>query len=157
MPSPIIFAPPVCASCKKPTILFCNGCTETPKATKTFYCSVECQKSDWPAHKQQCKRLQTIKNLYRAGTLLQDIFYMYRETLFDKIVVKVEEKDGKLIIWEGLYPPEKGPTEYIKPFPAHLNLKPEDKKTLLAFRACSDAVGFLHDITEHFLSGICRH
>lgn len=39
----------ICAVCQKPSSKRCTGCGARR------YCSVDCQKRDWPTHKAQCK------------------------------------------------------------------------------------------------------
>ena len=46
-----------------PKTLSCNACGEPPKnmlwcsqCSSTIYCSKECQKEDWPNHKQRCSK-----------------------------------------------------------------------------------------------------
>ena len=51
-----------CACCSKkgnqPDLRRCTGC-------KRFsYCSRDCQKSQWPSHRQLCKAIQSLKNNY---------------------------------------------------------------------------------------------
>lgn len=40
--------PELCNICAKPTTRFCTGCE------KAHYCSVECQRQDWPTHREEC-------------------------------------------------------------------------------------------------------
>lgn len=40
----------LCKACAKPAIKFCGKCKEV------YYCSADCQKTDWPAHKLTCKK-----------------------------------------------------------------------------------------------------
>jgi hypothetical protein len=97
----------LCAHYQKPAPQTCSGCKDVPetgsKIETTHYCSTECEKSDWANHKQLCKSLQTKKAFYRAGSVLQEIFYIYREKAFDKPIAKTEKKDGKMCIHEGKY------------------------------------------------------
>lgn len=43
--------PKICAHCARQCEQLCSGCK------KNYYCSVECQKADWPNHKDSCKKL----------------------------------------------------------------------------------------------------
>lgn len=40
---------PTCKVCSKPNVNVCSGCN------RVYYCSVDCQKSDWKTHKVTCK------------------------------------------------------------------------------------------------------
>lgn len=91
--------------------------------------------------------------LYRAGKILQDIFYSYREMVYDKYIVKIEEKNGTLYLREGQYPDIKSALDVIFPFPKDLVTTEEDKKAVLVHLACSDAVAWMHDLVEYFLKG----
>src|SRR4051812_12631221 len=63
-----------CAGCGNDGSLKCSGCDEAPRYPgepgKTQYCSRECQKKNWKAHKILCQRLQSRKSLYRAASIL---------------------------------------------------------------------------------------
>lgn len=56
-----------CAVCQSAASMQCSRCK------KVHYCGVEHQKSDWKAHKPQCKGLYEVSEKYRrviAGTRL---------------------------------------------------------------------------------------
>ncbi|KAG5681719.1 hypothetical protein PVAND_011129 [Polypedilum vanderplanki] len=53
-----------CKSCNKSANLLCINCKEV------YYCSRECQKSDWKNHKQQCKSYEIYKD-EKIGRLLR--------------------------------------------------------------------------------------
>ena len=97
----------LCARCQKPAPQTCSGCKDVleagSKIETTHYCSTECQKSDWANHKQLYKSLQTKKAFYRAGSVLLEMFYIYREKAFSKLIANIEKKDGKIYIHEGKY------------------------------------------------------
>ncbi|KAF7870273.1 hypothetical protein EAF04_004021 [Stromatinia cepivora] len=87
-----------------------------------------------------CKAHQARKRLYRAGDTLQEIFYRYRQTMFDKKIVKVESKNGKLYIHEGDYPDMTSNLDILHDFPDKLVQNKEDKQAILTYLAASDAV-----------------
>jgi len=84
-------SPRVCANRDQPARLLCSACKETPEYEDqtTWYCSQTCQHTHWASHKLQCKMFQSRKMLYRAGSFLQEAFYMYREKVFDKLIIRV--------------------------------------------------------------------
>jgi hypothetical protein len=112
-----------------------------------------CQTADWKAHKTTCRRLKTRKSFYRAGELLQEVFYLYREKLFDKLIDRIEHRDGKMYIHEGRYSQLLTEYDRLVPFPTSLCQDSQDKKALLAHISCDDAVAWLGDITKHILEG----
>jgi len=149
-----------CTRCQKPATLRCTACKDTPdrenKTESIYYCTSDCQKSDWKSHKKSCLRLRNRKTLYRAADLLQEIFYVYRERVFDKKVVKLEEKDGKLFVhheaheFEGII---RTPTDILVPFPSSICRSVEDRHAVAAHLFCSDAVAWMHDIIKYMLEG----
>ncbi|CZT53010.1 uncharacterized protein RSE6_14441 [Rhynchosporium secalis] len=96
--------------------------------THVYYSSPKCQKEDRQHHKGICKRLQTRKGLYRAGSVLQEIFYMYREKLYEKFYVKIDKSEGRLTA--------------------------EDKKSILVHLSCDDASAWLHEVLKYILVDI---
>ena len=62
-----------CARCGDPATLVCTGCKAEDPApgelvAKTKYCSVTCQKDDWPRHRAFCKAARAIGK-YRSSIL----------------------------------------------------------------------------------------
>ncbi|KAK1749818.1 SET domain-containing protein 5 [Echria macrotheca] len=67
-----------CSSCSKEATNRCAGCVDAPAYGKstprtTFYCSGQCQKAHWSAHKVECKALQTRKSLHRVAAVLAPV------------------------------------------------------------------------------------
>jgi hypothetical protein len=147
-----------CAHCHKHASRRCVACKDSPRidnrTESTWYCTTECQKADWDAHKNLCRNLRVRRDLYRAGDLLQDIFYLYREKLFDLLIERIELRDGKSYVHEGHYPPHLTEYESLIPFPESLCQDPLDKKAPLAHISCDDAVAWMADITKHILDSI---
>ena len=100
---------------------------------------------------------QSRKMLYRAGSFLQEAFYMYREKVFDKEIIRIEEAAGKLRIHEA--PLTEGPkidVDFLHRFPTALFSGPEKeqkKKALLTMLACTDAMAWMHDLAKYLLNG----
>ncbi|KAL5331998.1 hypothetical protein ACEPPN_001541 [Leptodophora sp. 'Broadleaf-Isolate-01'] len=152
-------ASPTCAHCGKGAERACTGCKDAPAidgdVKPIHYCTPACQKEDWQYHKKLCKRLQTRKLLYRAGSVLQEMFYMYREKLFDKYIERIEKRDGRLVLYEGQYKTlVTAQTDCLIPFPDNLCQTPEEKLSVLAHLSCDDASAWLHDILKYILVGI---
>lgn len=91
------------------------------------------------------------KALYRAGEILQEVFYMWREIAFD-IFIKSTWKtaDGTLCFHEDHYPP--GISLFRFPNDKFSNLK--DKQKMLSYAACTDAQGHLFQLCQKLLEGL---
>jgi hypothetical protein len=150
-----------CARCGTASTRACTACKNPPtcaidiiKLGNTYYCSPKCQKADWKNHKPICTTIQTRKFLWRSGALLQEIFYVYREIVFDKLIVKIEKrKDGKIYLHEGRYQPLRSHLDFLESFPARLCESEEDKQTVLAHLACDEASAWMHELIGYFLEG----
>jgi hypothetical protein len=82
------------------------------------------------------------------------MFYVYREEFFEKTVTKVEEKDGKLYIYETMSSSLMLIAfDALTDFPGHLLMSEDDKKSVLSFSASGTAVGWMHNIIEYMLAG----
>ncbi|KAM3075308.1 Vacuolar protein sorting-associated protein atg6 [Clarireedia jacksonii] len=149
----------VCAYChdNSAKTLKCGGCSSqlgNEKHASIYYCRKACQTAHWNIHKQACKIRQTRQLLYRAASVLQDIFYSYREAVFELNIVKIEEKDGVLYLYEGKYADIKSVESILHKFPEGLEITEEDRKSALSFMACSDVMLYMNGIITHFLKGV---
>lgn len=119
---------------------------------KTFYCNSACQTADWTHHKQACKLLFARKRLYRAGDIVQRIFYVYREHTFNINITEVDKSEDTMYLYEGKYG-----RDILSPFPYHLFHSEEDKRAALTYCNCAVAVAFMLKIIEGFLKGKPQH
>ncbi|KAF2120217.1 hypothetical protein BDV96DRAFT_642062 [Lophiotrema nucula] len=133
----------VCSSCQKPAALKCGRCKFA------WYCSAVCQRAHWKEHKSTCKEDSTERTIYRAGDLLQQIFYVYCEKNFDRRITKLEDLGDRLIIH---YAP--GISAPFVPFPKHLVSDDEQKAMMLSNFKCNDAVAYFYDLLVDLLQGI---
>jgi hypothetical protein len=81
----------LCARSRKPATKPCTRCMDAPSSTEhpfvnVLYCSSECQNSTWNTHKALCNHLENRKLLYRAGSILQENFYVFKERTFDRYI-----------------------------------------------------------------------
>lgn len=79
---------------------------------------------------------------------------MYREKMFDKYIVRIEEDKGKLYLHEGDYRGDlyfKEPCVF--PFPRDLCTDRKDKEAILANLGCADSMCAMHGLIKHFLGG----
>ncbi|OWP00208.1 hypothetical protein B2J93_5778 [Marssonina coronariae] len=151
-----------CVVCPKASSMSCSACKDVlplPSESRTdrVYCSTKCQKIDWKKHKGPCKSLQERRRLYRAGELLQEILYCFREKVFDRNVERINLEDGRMTIHD-LEPaaPAKR-LGFLQRVPVELCSTEEDIKSLLAAVFCCDSVAWLHDAVTYVLRGVACH
>lgn len=121
------------------------------RLSRTAYCNKECQKVDWGTHKTACKDARTRKQLYRAGELVQTLFYDLREVAFDNVINGVEHKGDRLIVSAGYW--DLPPSKIFTRFPTHLFPDAGDKQAMLVWNACGDSVCCMHELVETCLTG----
>lgn len=143
----------ICKLCAKPTTKLCQKCKEGAQGDlehhQTYYCGKECQTIDWKSHKSICKSHRQRKQLYNAGRFVQQMFYVYRENVFDIEISKIETQDGKTLIWEGKY--QRG--QIMAKYPKDLVKDESTKQVVLTYLTCSDAVHLMEKITRTCLQG----
>ncbi|KAL1593191.1 hypothetical protein SLS60_010799 [Paraconiothyrium brasiliense] len=112
------------------------------------YCSIACQKQNWPTHKISCGKSGIDLVVHRAGQLLQDVYLTLREATYDATIASVTEEGDTLVIQDA--PVDIGK---LAPFPNHLFRNDNQKKMALAAFTCEDPLAFCHDIFVQMLEG----
>ncbi|THV81311.1 hypothetical protein D6D29_05474 [Aureobasidium pullulans] len=140
----------------------CAGCHKAPNIDGTpridvRYCTRECQKAHWSAHRVECKNLQARKALFRAAWLMQKIWHTVRRESFDNCVVKSEQIDGELLIHEGDYnlEPTKREAGFYREFPDHIFENEQDAESCLNLLYCTDSLSHMYMINSWLLKGTC--
>jgi hypothetical protein len=138
----------------------CAGCHEAPDTdgaphVGVRYCSRECQKIHWSAHRLECKNLQARKALFRAARLLQKMWYAVRRESFDNTVVGVEEVNRELLVHEGDYDlePTKRVPGFYREFPDAIFKNEQDAEACLNSLYCTDSLTHMHMVTHWLLKG----
>ena len=145
-----------CACCQKATTNKCGGCLGAPAygqspAKRTFYCSTQCQKTDWSRHKAECKALQARKSLRRAAVVLQATLYRIRSNAYPLSVTSVRI-DGTRIILDGPKTDETLP-QPLESFPSILDDGGEIWEAALMHLGSADAMIYLYNLAKEFLRG----
>jgi len=136
------------------TTLQCAECVDRRDdqavLSPAFYCSKVCQKSHWSQHKLLCKTVNATTRLYRAGELLQRMFYDFRRAAFDFDITRAEPQEGgKLAIYQPDYSSDHAS---LYRFPGHLINDPQDQKSLLAHLSCNEPPGLLLQLITKLMS-----
>ncbi|KAI4654970.1 uncharacterized protein J4E78_007149 [Alternaria triticimaculans] len=108
---------------------------------------------DWPIHKKACKDAQNVnleKKLARVAEVIQQAYYDFRENTWDRPIIKVEDRDDVLVIYEGDY--QKKSKNFIR-FPRHLVTNDRTKKAMLCAWVCNEPMIWMHDTVLGALRG----
>lgn len=158
-----------CAHCNKQGVhLFCAACHFAPTiqpdgifvpdsswTDQTAYCSIECLTADQQAHAMRCRSQKERLMLWRAGSILQELFYHYRYLMFDKVLLKVQTMgDGTVVLHQGVQRTIDTDMDILTPFPDDLCKEESVRAGALVYLASSDAVAWFADLVEHFMIGI---
>lgn len=143
-----------CLNCPERATHTCKACKAMPSATNSsvssaWYCGAECQKAHWTEHKAQCKAAQARQALYRAGTMAQQIFYLFSETTYMWCPGRIEKIGATWLIYPKVYTG----TSQLVPFPHAIVPDEHDQKALLTYQSCSSAVSEMHNVVKALLGG----
>ncbi|KAF8123514.1 hypothetical protein K438DRAFT_2034723 [Mycena galopus ATCC 62051] len=142
-----------CANCRIPASLQCTRCRDAPEyklgdAISVVYCSPECQRSDWQAHKSSCATLGRRKKLFRVATMLKATLLTYRAAFYDIPLAKVEVHDDVLYLY-------RSPSKYgHKPFPEDVTANVAHREAALTHNQCTLARALLGPLARKLLTDV---
>jgi len=158
--------PQLCRHCQKLAAFACGDCKDVPPYEKnqgfekTWYCSTECQKLDSARHEAYCKVLNMRKELFRVGSLVQELFYVYRKHLFDIKVEAIAKEGSTMRIHEGEYSQTilrlhgvESFQDLLFPFPSASVTEIQDQQALLTHLMCDDSIGWMHGVLKYCVGG----
>jgi hypothetical protein len=131
-----------CAVCGAAASSHCGKCK------LANYCSVECQKVVWTAHKISCGKDSLDLTMHRAAQLFQDIFLLMREKTFDNSIKSIEDRGDHLLVTDNPMTPGE-----VQKFPIHLIKNMSEKKMILTMLICQEPTAYLHDLLLDMLQG----
>jgi hypothetical protein len=139
--------------------LLCPNCATGLDARgqerKTYYCSKTCQAKDWDAgHKLGCKVAIDRRQLFRIGSLVQEVFYQSSKAVWFHGVSKVnkiehveKDSDPRLLVWPG----ERRDGVDFPAFPDDLFEEERDERAMLA--SATSAVTIMSSLVEDLVNG----
>jgi hypothetical protein len=151
----------LCARCgldATDSILLCPHCIEgreidgTPTITR--YCRTHCLENDHN-HATECEARNIRKRLYRAGEILQSVFFIWREIAFHRNIYRVQRFGDEICLWQrpGGRVAEGESIGPFFDFPHHICHDDEEKKALLSWMACNNAPQMMFALSEILLRG----
>ncbi|KAE9380047.1 hypothetical protein N431DRAFT_315648, partial [Stipitochalara longipes BDJ] len=154
-----------CSRCQKPATLPCVDCQDAPTLDSQFhsaiYCDINCYEAEKDKHKATCEQLQVRKLFYRAGDILQEVFYIYKEKIFLMKILSVKVMENgdinlKMDNMDNMTQISMMPTfaELFQKFPGNKCGSRGARKAVLTFGSGTDAVAWMHDMVKHMLKGI---
>lgn len=154
---PHTMATEICCVCSKVAprpVLICMKCSEGVDkhgiASPTYCCEKSCRERGKKEHERLCKHMNVRKQIYRAGELLQAIFYQFREAAFDMRIKRVVKSQlGSLLVSEERYTDDR----ILFRFPHEMIPDAKDKAKLLTMQACTDGCAFMLELSKALLRG----
>jgi len=140
-----------CVTCRKDGEQPCIGCHGAPDSEgrqmhTTYYCSDECQITDYDTHEYACKAAKDRRAVYRVGDIAQLAIYAYLERLFDISITKTEKHGDSMYLHQG-----KNDHNFILPFPSKLFSNEDEKLAALTMLTYGNALGFVHTLVEKMI------
>lgn len=143
-----------CAECDKPASFRCSRCQEDldtqGEPSPTFYCGKTWQESNWKIHKTVCKHANYRKQLYRAGTLVQNAFHSTHQESFDSKVAKIVKQSERPQASHGKSDNEES---FLVCFTETMFENEQQKRLLLSWYSCNEAVARMSKLVTAALEG----
>ncbi|KAJ6110510.1 hypothetical protein N7486_002745 [Penicillium sp. IBT 16267x] len=148
-----------CVICRQPTTKQCSRCVDGPAypvlgLSNIFYCSVDCQRLDWPWHKVVCERMKLRTKLRRIATLLKAAMLAYREIVYDMDITDIESNEGLFRFIQISHKGHNCLHRVHAPFPNNITTNPQHKEVALLFNQGTAAMALLSRLTKRLLIGL---
>ncbi|CAG8956715.1 hypothetical protein HYFRA_00012259 [Hymenoscyphus fraxineus] len=117
-----------------------------PTSFRYFVLLYRLSKSGLESQRVLCKGLKAIKGLYRAGELIQELWYFHKEQTFDKHFVKLEKRGSKIYLPQGGDKLLNG--LYLYDFLVEGCQKEEDRQAVLSLLNSIDAIAVMQPFVE---------
>lgn len=135
-----------CGICGKPALITCLDCGVH------VYCGEECQARDMPIHSTICKELELERAIIRTADTIQKAYFAFREPLFEKPIVKVEERNHELVLHQDNT--ESGKKKgWVAGLPDHLTRNKGTAEAILCVLMGREPLAYLLDMIRYLTDG----
>jgi len=132
-----------------------SDCEDSPfnEDSDARYCSQACQEEDECNNRNDCQDIDVREGLYRASFLLQQIFYMCREKMYDRPINAIQYVDDLMILHfnrtEIDTPIDNRLLQFLE---VHCRTA-EDRASLLSYMGCNYVTMYLGEVAKFLLKG----
>jgi hypothetical protein len=144
-----------CKNCGYPSLLMCPDCG------MHVYCAKGCQTSDVTMHQSICEELELERAIVRTADTIQKAYFAFREPLFEKLIVKVEEGDHKLVLHQDNAEVSRKNGWFVD-LPSHLIWNKSIAETIVCFHMSREPLAYLLNLIRYLTDGkvsvvLCNH
>ncbi|KAI0995209.1 hypothetical protein K3495_g12973 [Podosphaera aphanis] len=106
-------------------------------------------------HAADCLGQRKLGALAKAAIVLQDIFYMYREQMFERDILGAEYLNGDLFVhYDTRWRQINKPIDSLTRFPPEKFGSRIDQKAVLVHMACTDSLAWMHGLINHYIKDL---
>jgi hypothetical protein len=138
-----------CGNCGSEALIRCHDCGIL------VYCGRECEASHMPVHSTICKELELERAMIRTADTIRKAYFAFRAPLFEKFIVKIEERDRELVLHQNNTKSGKD-NGWFANFPSHLITDKEIEEAVLCFLMGREPLAYLLDLIQYLTGGKVR-
>ncbi|KAH5351199.1 hypothetical protein HBI49_185690 [Parastagonospora nodorum] len=105
-----------------------------------------------PIHSDICEELELERAIVRTANTIQKAYFAFREPLFEKSIVKVEERDHELVLHQGNTETGKRKGSFAD-LPSHIIEKKGIAEAILCFLVGREPLAYLLDLIQYLTDG----
>jgi hypothetical protein len=138
-----------CGNCGSEAHIRCPDCGIL------VYCGRECEASHMRVHSTICKELELERAMIRTADTIRKAYFAFCAPLFEKLIVKIEERDRELVLHQNNTQSGKDNRWFVN-FPGHLITDKEIEEAVLCFLIGQEPLTYLLDLIQYLTGGKVR-
>lgn len=103
-------------------------------------------------HSSICEELELERAIVRTADTIRKAYFAFREPLFERVIVKVEERDHKLVLHQENADISRTPGRFVN-LPRHLIQNEGIAEAILCFLVGREPLAYLLDLIRYLMDG----